>query len=432
MSPDTASPTLPALPIPVSFSGPSKAALITFALALLLFLLWGTFAPINSGAIAPGEIIPAGKTKTVQHLEGGIIRAINVKEGERVAAGQVLLQLEETETRAQLGIAQTEEAAQSALLARLRAERDGTRLAPLRVADDSVANQWRLFEARRNALAKEIEGLQTRIAAARVELAGWETKGTHLDNLSRYAIEESKINQDLYDKNFIARPRLLQLESRKSETAASIAENHAEAARARQKISDAEAGIAKLKGDWLNSVLEELRRAQEAQSSAAERVRVMRDRLVRTSIIAPQAGTVNGLRYSTIGGVISPGGIVMDVTPASDQLVVEALLSPDDIDVVRPGLPARVRLTAYKARRYFSLKATVKQVSADTFKDEKTGRSAYKVRVEIFDTELDSADRLALVPGMLAQVEIVTGERSALRYLLDPVIDSFHRAMKEK
>lgn len=429
MSPDTA---LPALPIPVSFSGPGKAALITFASALTLFLLWGTLAPINSGAIAPGEIIPAGKTKTVQHLEGGIIRAIHVKEGEHVTAGQALLQLDETETRAQLGIAETEEAAQAALLARLRAERDGTRLAPMRVANDSVANQWRLFEARRHALNKELEGLQNRIAAARVELAGWETKGTHLDNLSKYAIEESKINQDLYEKNFIARPRLLQLESRKSETAASIAENQAEAARARQKIIDAEAAIAKLKGDWLNSVLEDLRRAQEAQMAAAERVRVTRDRLTRTGIVAPQAGTVNGLRYHTVGGVIPPGGTVMDVTPASDQLVVEAMLSPDDIDVVRPGLPARVRLTAYKARRYFSLKGTVKQISSDTFKDDKSGRSAYKVRVEILDSELKSVDRLALVPGMLAQVEIVTGERTALRYLLDPAIDSIYRAMKEK
>lgn len=429
MSPDTA---LPALPIPVSFSGPGKAALITFVSALTLFLLWGTLAPINSGAIAPGEIIPAGKTKTVQHLEGGIIRAIHVREGDRVTAGQALLQLDETETRAQLGIAETEEAAQAALLARLRAERDGTRLAPLRVANDSVANQWRLFEARRHALNKELEGLQNRITAARVELTGWETKGTHLDNLSNYAIEESKINQDLYEKNFIARPRLLQLESRKSETAASIAENQAEAARARQKIIDAEAAIAKLKGDWLNSVLEDLRRAQEAQMSAAERVRVTRDRLTRTGIAAPQAGTVNGLRYHTVGGVIPPGGTVMDVTPASDQLVVEAMLSPDDIDVVRPGLPARVRLTAYKARRYFSLKGTVKQISSDTFKDDKSGRSAYKVRVEILDSELTGVDRLALVPGMLAQVEIVTGERTALRYLLDPVIDSIYRAMKEK
>lgn len=420
------------LAIPVSFRGPGRAALITAVVAFALFFAWALFAPINSGAIAPGEIIPAGRTKTIQHLEGGIIRDILVKDGDRVKQGQTLLRLDETDARAQLGIAATEEVAQSALLARLKAERDGVRVPPLRVSNESVANQARLFDARRAALQKELEGLHKRIEVSRVELAGWDAKGTHLDNLSKYAIEESKINQDLYDKNFIAKPRLLQLESRKAETAASIAENQAEAARARQKITDAEAAIAKLKSDWLNSVLEELRRAQEAHATAAERLKVAQERIVRTTVTAPQEGTVNGLRFTTLGGVIPPGGALMEVTPASDQLVVEAMLSPDDIDVVRPDMPARVRLTAYKARRYFSLKGIVRSVSPDTFKDEKAGRSSYKVRVEIPESELTNVDRLALVPGMLAQVEIVTGERSALRYLFDPVIDSFHRAMKEK
>jgi HlyD family type I secretion membrane fusion protein len=141
---------------------------------------------------------------------------------------------------------------------------------------------------------------------------------------------------------------------------------------------------------------------------------------------------VNGLRYMTVGGVIPPGGVVLDITPASDQLVVEAHLSPDDIDVVHLQLPARVRLSAYKARWYFALKGEVTQISSDTFKDDKTGRSHYKVRVEIPESELQSIDKVALVPGMLAQVEIVTGERSALRYIFDPIINSMQRAFKEK
>ena len=418
--------------VPVSFRGPGRAALLVFCATLGLFLLWGGFAPINSGAIAPGEIIPAGKTKTVQHLDGGMIRAIHVKDGDRVAAGQLLLQLEEAEAKGQLAIASTDAAAQEALLARLIAERDGAPLPALRGANQSVANQARLFEARRFALNKELEGLQRRIKMARAELTGWETKGRYLDTLSEHAVEESRINQDLYDKNFIAKPRLLQLESRKAETSASIAENVAEAARAQQKITEAEVAIAKLRNDWLNSVLEELRRAQEANAAAQERVAVARERLVRTRITAPQEGTVNGLRYTTLGGVVPPGGTLLEVTPVSDQLVVEAQLSPDDIDVVRPGLPARVRLTAYKVRRHFTLKGTVVQVSPDTFKDEKNGRSYYKIRVEIPESELGAVDRMSLVPGMLAQAEIVTGERSALRYLFDPVVDSFHRAMKEK
>ena len=418
--------------LPVSFHGPARSVLAVLVVVALLASAWGVFAPINSGAIAPGEIIPAGRTKTVQHLEGGIVRAIGVKEGEQVKAGQLLLQIDEAEARAALAIAATEEAAQGALLARLTAERDGARPPPLATGNSSVRNQARLFDARRSALDKEIDGLRRRIRDARREVAGWDSKATHLATLSQHAAEESRINQDLYDKNFIAKPRLLQLESRKAETAAAIAENEAEVARARQKITDAEANIAKLNNDWMSGVLEELRRAQEAHVAAAERAGVARERLTRTRVTAPQDGRVNGLRFTTIGGVVPPGGQILDITPSSDQLVVEAQLAPDDIDVVHAGLPARVRLTAYKVRRYFTLKGTVTQVSSDTFKEERSGRSYYKVRVEVPDEELRNAGGMTLAPGMQAQVEIVTGERSALRYLLDPVIESTHRAMKEK
>jgi HlyD family type I secretion membrane fusion protein len=426
MSPDVSS------TIPVSFRGPGKAAVFVMAATLTLFLLWGAFAPINSGAIAPGEIIPAGKTKTVQHLEGGIIQAIHIKEGERVAAGQLLIELNDTEAKAQLGIATADEAAQAALLARLQAERDGKGMPGSLAIGHSADNQVRLFEARRNALKKDIEGLQKRIGDAEKELAGWSAKEVQLKIMLKHAEEESQMNQDLYEKNFIARTRLLQLQSRNAEVTGMLAENAAEISRARQKITEAEVNLEKLKYDWLNSVLEDLRKAQETYTSAAERVNVARDRLARTKLVAPQDGVVNGLRFTTVGGVIPPGGVLMDVTPLSDQLVVEAHLSPDDIDVVHQGLPARVRLTAYKVRRYFSLKGTISQVSPDTFKDDKSGHSYYKVRVEIPDSELVTVDRMVLVPGMLAQVEIVTGERTALRYLVDPVIASLHRAMKEK
>jgi HlyD family type I secretion membrane fusion protein len=418
--------------IPVSFHGPGKAALLILAGALLIFVLWATFAPLNSGAIAPGEIIPAGKTKTIQHLEGGIVSAIHVKEGQKVVAGQVLLELDDTEAKAQLAIATTDEAALGALLARLRAERDGTPWSLSPATSPSADNQARLFEGRRNALRKELEGFQQRIRDAKTELAGWQAKEIQLKMQLRNAEEESRINQGLFEKNFISRPRLLQLESRKAEVAGLIAENAAEESRARQKITDAEVAIEKLKHDWLNIVLEEFRKTNESMTAASERVRVAKDRLARRHIVAPQDGAVNGLRYTTVGGVVAPGAVVLDVTPSSDQLLVEGRLSPDDIDVVRPGLEARVRLTAYKTRRHFSLKGTVTQVSSDTFKDERSGASFYKIRVEIPESELHTVAPMTLVPGMLAQVEVVTGERTALRYILDPVIDSFHRAMKEK
>lgn len=418
--------------IPISFRGPGRVAIGIAGILALLLLAWGTFAPISSGAVAPGEIIPAGRTKTIQHLEGGIIRAIHVKDGDHVAAGQELMILDDTEAGAALGIVITEETAQQALVARLTAERDGTKLPAMPTSSPSVDTQIRLFEARREAQRKEIEGLQQRARDARVELAGWQAKDVHLKALSANAEEESRINRDLYEQKFISKPRLLQLESHRSEANAAIAENAAEIGRARQKITDAEIAIAKLKNDWLNNLLEELRRAQDNLASAKERVQVARDRMERTHVTAPQDGIVNGLRYMTIGGVIPPGGLIMEVTPSSEKPVVEAHLSPDDIDVVHTGLPARIRLSAYKARWHFALKGSVTSISSDTFKDDKTGHSYYKVQVEIPEAELNRSDRTLLVPGMLAQVEIITGERSALRYLLDPLIESFQRSMKEE
>ena len=418
--------------IPVSFKGPGMAAALVLAFTLCIFLTWGAIAPINSAAIATGQIIPAGKSKTIQHLEGGIIRNIKVKEGERVVAGQTLIELDDTEAKAQLAIATTEEVTLAALLSRLKAERDGARLPPVTTANSSTANQLRLFEARRYALNKELEGLQKRIKDAQSELAGWESKDAQLSSMSKSAEEELNINHKLYENGFIAKPKLLQLESRKAETAASIAENRAESARAHQKITDAEATIAKLKSEWLNNILEELNKTEASLESAQERVAVAKDRLQRTIITAPQEGVVNGLNFMTVGGVIPPGGAILDITPSSDELIVEAQLPPDYIDVVHPGLQAKVRLTAYKTRWHFALTGKVSQVSPDTTKDQKSGLSFYKVRVEIPESELQSIDRMKLVPGMLAQVEIVTGERSALRYLFDPVIESFNRAMKEK
>ena len=399
-----------------------------------IFLLWGVFAELNAGAIAMGEVIPAGRVKTIQHLEGGIIKEILVKEGDAVKAGTVLLRLEETEAHASLTIAEADHAAQKALVARLSAERDGLPYRPSAelAASPSVAAQLRLFESRRQALSKEMAGLTSRLGDTRREQESWEAKAKSLQILQGNADEESKINRGLYEQNFIARPRLLQLESQRADSSARLSENSAEIARARQRIADTEVSIGKLKNDWMNALLEELRRAQEAAATAQQHVAVTRDRLARTQIAAPQDGVVNGLKFSTVGGVVPPGGMIMEVVPGAEQLLIEARVMPDDIDVVQVGLPARVRLTAYKARSHITLRGKVIHVSGTTFHDETSqGKPYYKARIEIGAEELKKIDRGLLTPGMLAQVEVVAGQRSALRYLFDPITDSIGRAFKE-
>lgn len=352
-------------PLPADTRADTRRLFWVIGIFFGAFLAWGGLAELDAGAIATGEVIPAGRVRTVQHMDGGLIRSINVKEGQRVEAGEALLTLDAKEAEAAAAIAR-----------------------------------------------KELNGYAARLADARREEAGWRARAITLKQMEANTAEESKINQELYEKNFIARPRLLQLANQQAQATASVQENAAELARAQQKLGELEV----------------------AEATARDRLAVAEERVVRTRIVAPQAGLVQGLKFTTLGGVIPPGGVVLDLVPESDELVVEAMVAPDDIDVVAPGYDARVRLTAFKSRTHISLYGKVTQVSGSTFHDERASgmtTSYYKARVLIAADELKKIDGYMLTPGMLAQVEIVAGRRTALRYMFDPIIDSMRRAFRE-
>ncbi|WP_172601853.1 HlyD family efflux transporter periplasmic adaptor subunit [Sulfuricystis thermophila] len=353
----------PELVIPTDTRQDTRRFFLVAGLFFGALLLWGSFAELHAGAIASGEVIPAGRVRTVQHLDGGIVRAILVKEGQRVAEGEELIRLDDTEAKAALEIAR-----------------------------------------------KELAGYEARLADAHREEAQWTARDTAIQKMVDNAEEESRLNRELYEKNFISKSRLLQLENVKAQSTALLSENAAERARARQRVSEMEAAVA----------------------TARDRLSVSRERLQRTKVTAPQAGVVQGLRVTTLGAVIPPGGTLLDVVPDADELLIEARIAPDDIDVVMPGQEAHVRLTAYKARSHIRLLGKVVQVSASTFKDETSqGRPYYKARIEIHPDELKKVDRGVLTPGMLAEVQIVAGKRSAIRYLFDPILDSMRRAFHE-
>lgn len=425
-------PTLQFL-VPVNLDGKARIFIWLFGIMMAIVVLWGSFAELHSGTMAMGEVAPMGRSKTVQHLEGGIIRDIKVRDGDRVLAGEELVLLDDVEVRAALAIAESEQISRAALAARLIAERDGTGYRPRQnTPNGSVRAQLRLFEMRRTALSKEIASLNLRNEGLRRELAAWQEKADALNNLVAQADEEKSINQGLYEKNFISKPRLLALESRSSETRASRGESQAEIARVRQRISDTDMQLNKLKNDWMSVVLEDLRRAQDDLAVSNEKARVAKDRLSRIRIVAPQDGIVKGVRTLTLGAVVAPGGTLLDIVPIQDRMIIETRIPPEDIDVVRIGTPCRVRLTAYKARAHLRLAGIVRDVSAATFHDDKTGAAHFIARVEVSESKTDALNAIMLQPGMLAEVEIIGGSRTPVRYLIDPVIQSFARAFKEK
>lgn len=419
-------------PIPVDLSATTRWTLWVFGSALVAIVLWSLFAELNTGSVAIGEVAPFGRSQTVQHLEGGMIRDIKVRDGDTVKRGQELILLDDGDARAAVAINQTERDSRAALVERLTAERDSLPYKAAGPISPAIASQVRLFELRRDALFKELASLTNRKIELGKELDAWTQKTAALSSLKGYAEDERRINQDLYDKNFISKSRLIALDSRNSETQASQSESHAEIARAHQRIGDTDLQINKLKAEWLNAVVEELRRAQDELTVAREKARVAEERLARTHVLAPQDGVVKGLRTMTLGAVIAPGGTLLDVVPVADVMIIEARIPPDDIDVVQPGTRARLRLTAYKARSHLRLEGVVKSVSADAFRDEKTGQSYYTARIEVTDDKANQESKLPLQPGMLVEVEVVGGARSPMRYLFDPIVQSFGRAFKEE
>ncbi len=403
---------------------------------------WAAVAPLESAAIAPGVVSIDGYRKTVQHLEGGIVGEILVREGDRVAAGQVLIRLDDTTPRASLELLHGRWLVASALAARLEAERDGRdgvryseALAGRR--DDPktrqvLEGQDNIFQARRAALRSQVAILEQRGAEYREEIAG--ISGQIRSETEQLALVEEELAdvRMLYDKGFARKPKLLQLQRRVAEIEGSRNLHQAQIARTRQSIGAARLRAFDLETTRLNQVVEELRKAQAELYDLNERLRAAEDVLARTEIRAPLDGTVVDLRVHSAGGVIASGAPLLDIVPQEERLVVEARIDPKDIDVVRDGLDAQVRFTAFNQRHRAPAAARLTSISADLLTDQASGQSYYLARVELVVEDAAAAAELAaLHPGMQAEVMIVTGARTALDYLLEPLLLSLDRAFRE-
>lgn len=405
------------------------------------FLGWAGFAPLQSAAIAQGVVSVDGSRKTIQHLEGGIVSEILVREGDIVEAGQILIRLEETTPRATSELLRGRWMVASALEARLKAERDHLEEIEFPVEltarndDPKVAQiikgQNNIFESRRGVMAGQSSILQQRIAQLNEEING--IKGQiHAEDIQITLIKEEIADvKALFEKGFARKPRLLQLQRRAAELEGTRNLHQAQIARAKQNITETNIRTNELKNSMLNEVVEELRRTQSELYDLDERLRAAGDVLSRTEIRSPLSGTVVGLQVHTAGGVIASGAPLLDVVPNEMSLVVEAKINPRDIDIVRNGLNAQVRFTAFNQRHRAPAEGKVTAISADRLSDENSGDDYYLARIELGAEQDASIDITELRPGMQAEVMIVTGERTAIEYFLEPVAQSFGRAFRE-
>jgi HlyD family secretion protein len=414
------------------------------ALALFLggFGAWSVLAPLSEAAAGPGVIKVEGNRRTVQHLEGGIVREILVRDGDRVRQGDVLMRLDDIQAGAQLQALEAQRLFLLAQDARLSAELANapsiawpaeilTRRADVRVAD-AMAGQTALFLARRTAFESTQQVLATRIDQLR---AANESARSQLSSQERQVAliqEEMRGVAELLRLGLERRPRLLALQRAEASLIGNRDDIVGQIQRNEASIAENMAQM-KAQEDARHSDLnKERREVRDRLADVEERLRQARDIAARRDIVAPLAGTVINQRFFTIGGVVRPGDAVLDIVPNDDRLIAEVQISPTDIDVVYPGLLAEVRLPAFKQRLVPFLHGKVTFVSADAIFDERTRTSHYRAHVSIDDEQLARLKGVELTPGMPVEVMVLVGERTFWQYITQPLRDSFARAFREQ
>ncbi len=403
---------------------------------------WSTFAPLESAAIAFGTVESESSRKTIQHLEGGIIRAILVADGDAVRAGQTLISLEDTKARAEAQSLQGQLWDATAREARLQAEQHAEERvsfpAMLEMAQNAnpsvaavLAGQQSIFETRRQVFQSQAAVNREKRSQVEKEIEGLRAQESAASRRIEIVREEAATVAMLVSKGLERRPRLLNLERETADIEGRRGEIVAQISRAEQVINESQATLLKLENDRQNEIAQSLREAQSQIFQIRERLQAADDQLLRTAVKAPEDGVVTDLRIHTPGGVIGAGAPLMDLVPRQDRLIVTARVRPEDIDVVRPGLSADVNLLPYNQRRVPRLKGTVAHVSADRLVDKRTDQPYYAAKIRVQDPRIAEIDGIRIIPGMPAQVFIKTGRGTVALYALKPLLDSFNNAFHE-
>ena len=428
---------------------PSKAPIwrpLRFALFTILFGVggvfgWGAFAMIDSAVVAPGTLMVEGNRRNVQHLEGGIVGEVLVRDGSIVIAGQSLIRLDDTRVRAALNVVLDETDRTRARIAVLTAEREEAP-APVfppelvrRRTDPKVAEilavQSNEFIARRNSLQGQIEILKQRALQLQKQIDGLNVRIESNDRQLALVRQEIIGVEGLVRMGLERLPRLLSLQREEARLIGERGETIENVARTQQAVGEAEMQRAQLVRTRQEEIAKELRELQGRMLELREREISANDQLMRLTIDAPESGMVMDLRYSTRGGVIAAGSQVASIVPQEERLVVEAQITPVDVDTVRIGMPASIRLSHAAARTTPILEGLVERISPDRMTDQRTGMPYFVARIAIAPEELTKHEYLRLQPGMHAEVLIRRGERSFASYLARPLSDRFAKSIRE-
>lgn len=423
----------------VSDRKPRLIGLFILFVTFGLFGTWAVVAPLDSAALAPGVVTVKTYRKTIQHLEGGIVEDIRVRDGDQVETGDVLLVLDDTQARAELGIVRGQMIATQALEARLQAERDqqaeiafpsGFDLTDTRIAE-SVQSEEQVFKARMNSHLGEVEVLEQRMTQIGEQIRGLEAVIRSKRELMTSYNAEIKDLSELLNDGFVDKQRLRDLERQVAQLEGDMADHRSSIAQAKVQQGEARLQILQLQKDFRTEVVNQLSEVQSRLFDLRERERALTDRVERTVIRAPESGMVLGMQVHTVGGVVQSGAPILDIVPSASDLVVEAQVSPIDIDRVSAGKLADIRFSAFKSATTPVIEGRVEHISADRLTNQETGMPYYLARVELTEAGRKDLGELVLVPGMPAEVLINTGERTLFKYLMQPATNAFARSLIE-
>ena len=403
---------------------------------------WASTAQISGALIAPGSVVVESNVKKVQHPTGGVIGELRARDGDVVKAGDVVVRLDDTVTKASLAIVTKNLDGLLARGARLEAEQRGLDKIVFpktlldRVDDPDVkavmASESKLFEVRVNGRAGQKSQLRERVTQLNEEIAGLTAQEKAKDQEIGLVQTELSGVRDLYDKHLVQLSRLTTLERDSARLNGERAQYVASRAQAKGKITETELQIIQVDKDMVSEVSKDLRETNDKIGELIERKVTAEDQLRRVDIRAPQDGMVLQSTVHTVGGVVTAGDTIMLIVPQQDDLQVEAKVNPTDIDKLQVGQKTLLRLSAFNQRTTPELNGVVTRVSPDVTTDQRTGQSYYTIRVSMPPEEIARLGDIKLIPGMPVEAFVQTGDRTMLSYLMKPLHDQLMRAFREK
>ncbi len=416
--------------------GLAHVLLFTIAVFFVVFLAWASWASLEEVTRGTGRVIPSRQVQVVQHLEGGIVSEILVAEGDTVEEGQVLMRIDNVRAASDYREKRARYLGVLAAIARLEAEIEETAIEfppeVLAEAREVAESEIALFNSRQEKLQTDLEILRRQAEQRERELAELESRLAQARESYRLVREELELTRRLAKQRLVSKTELLRLERQANDLKGEIEQTRLAVERVRSSVREAYQRIENAFSKFRSDALRELSALQSELAGLEQIVLAGEDRVRRTELRSPVRGIVKKIYVNTRGGVVAPGERLIEVVPLEDTLLIEANIRPTDIAFIRPGQQATVKITAYDFSIYGGLEGRVEHISADTITNDK-GESFYLIRVRTDRNYLGSEEKpLAIIPGMTAEVDILTGRKTVLDYLLKPVLKARYNALRER